>query len=229
MRLHDEIEEGGAMSDDLDAILAETKLEPACEGMSRKEITSLLSSELVRLVLTRKNAYSYWAHEVEVYDESKGAMTWVDFMRFEPAGYHTATHPGNTERGTFACYEVKSCIADIKSGHGLNWFGDENYMVIPVELFPKLKRAYHGTFEKNFEDRDDKLREHVPSLCKFKFMFYGKARNGSGAFRTLDDSTQRLPRTKPASELLLCMMRAMLADSDRSDISHRIDRLGDAE
>ena len=29
---------------DLNAILAETKLRPACEGMSRKETTSLLSS-----------------------------------------------------------------------------------------------------------------------------------------------------------------------------------------
>ena len=210
--------------DDLKAILAETKLKPACEGMSRKEVTSLLSSELVRLVLTRKNAYSYWAHEVEVYDGRKGAMGRVDFMQFDPAGYHTATFPGAVERGVFTCYEVKSCIADIKSGHGLNWFGDENFMVIPVELYPKFKRAYHGSFEKNFEDRDEKLREHIPSLCAFKFMFYGTARNGRGAFRALDERMQRLPRTKPASELLLCMMRAMLADSDRSDVSHRIVR-----
>lgn len=216
----------GRADEDLSAILAETKLRPACEGLSRKETTSLLSSELVRLVLTRKNAYSYWAHEVEVYDERKGATTWVDFMQFEPAGYHTATHPGNVERGTFTCYEVKSCIADIKSGHGLNWFGDENYMVIPVELFPKFRRAYHGSFEKNFEDRDEKLREHIPSLYGFKFMFYGIGRNGRGAFRTLDldDLMRRLPRTKPASELLLCMMRAMLANSDRADVSHRIVR-----
>lgn len=214
---------------DLNAILAETKLAPACEGMSRKEVTALLSSELVRLVLTRKNAYSYWAHEVEVYDESKGATTWVDFMQFEPAGYHTATHPGNVERGTFSCYEVKSCIADIKSGHGLNWFGDENFMVIPVELYPKFKRAYHGSFEKNFEDRDEKLRKYIPSLSDFKFMFYGISRNGRGAFRTIDDRMQRLPRTKPASELLLCMMRAMLADSDRSDVSHKIERSIDVD
>ena len=214
------------MSEDeeLQAILAETKLKPACESMSRKEITSLLSSELVRCVLTRKNAYSYWAHEVEVYDERKGATTWVDFMQFEPAGYHTATHPGNVERGTFTCYEVKSCIADIKSGHGLNWFGDENYMVIPVELFPKFKRAYYGTFEKEFADRDEKLCKHVQSLYDFQFMFYGTAGNGRGAFRTVDDHFHRLPRTKPASELLLCMMRAMLANSDRSDVSHRIER-----
>lgn len=225
MGVRDELQTDAALNE----IIAATKLRPACEGLSRTEITSLLSSELVRLVLTRKNAYSYWAHEVEVYDERKGAMTWVDFMQFEPAGYHTATHPGNVERGTFSCYEVKSCIADIKSGHGLNWHGDENYMVIPVELYPKFKRAYHGSFERNFEDRDEKLREHVPSLYDFKFMFYGTARNGRGAFRTLDDSMQRLPRTKPASELLLCMMRAMLANSDRSDVSHRIERLGDAE
>ena len=68
------------------------------------------------------------------------------------------------------------------------------------------------------------LCEHIPSLCAFKFMFYGTARNGRGAFRTLDDRIQWLPRTKPASELLLCMMRAMLADSDRADVSHRIVR-----
>lgn len=214
------------MDDDelLQAICKETGLKPACEGMPRREVTSLLSEELVRLRLTRKNAYSYWAHEVEVYDERKNAMTWVDFMQFEPAGYHTATHPGNVEKGTFTCYEVKSCLDDIKSGHGLNWFGDGNYMVVPVELYPKFKMAWHGTQKGRFEDYDRKLREHVPSLYDFKFLFYGRARNGRGAFRELKAYAESLPRTKPAGELLLCMMRAMLADSDRSGVSHRIER-----
>ena len=53
---------------------------PTCDGMGRKETTELLNSELIRLRLTKKNAYSYWAHEV-----------WLDRYRDEkidnPSGY----------------------------------------------------------------------------------------------------------------------------------------------
>lgn len=205
------------MEYELEALRKVLGIKPACEGMSRKEVTSLLNRELIRVKLERKNAYSYWAHEVEVYDERKGATTWVDFMQFEPGGYHTATHPGNVEAGTFTCYEVKSCLEDIKSGHGLNFYGDENYLVMPVEVYPKFKHAY-------IEKRDKKLNELIPNLYGFEFMLYGIGRNGSPTFKVNDSYIKPLPRTKPASELLLCMMRAMIANSGRSDVSHAIIR-----
>lgn len=202
------------MSNELDAIKAVLGIKPACDGMTRKEITSLLNSELIRLKLERKNAYSYWAHEVEVYNERKNTTTWVDFMQFEPGGYHAATHPGSVESGTFTCYEVKSSLEDIKSGHGLNFYGDENYLVMPVEVYPKFKHAY-------IEKRDKKLHELIPGLYSFEFLLYGIGRNGYATFKTNETRIHRLPRTKPASELLLCMMRALIANSDRSDVDHR--------
>ena len=212
------------MNEELEAIRSVLGIRPACDGMSRKEVTSLLNRELIWCRLERKNAYAYWAHEVEVYDERKGKGTWVDFMQFEPGGYHAATYPGHVEAGTFICYEVKSCLEDIKSGHGLNFFGDENYLVMPCEVFPKFKEAWHGTSEGGFEDYDRKLRECIPSFSGFDIMLYGTARNGRGTFKVNVVNVLHRPRTKPASELLLCMMRAMIANSDRSDVDHRIVR-----
>ena len=210
--------------DTMEAIRAVLGIKPACQGMKRAEITSLLNRELVRLKLERRNAYSYWAHEVEVWDERKGSTTWVDFMLFEPGGYHTATRPGNIEAGKFTCFEVKSCLEDIKSGHGLNFYGDENYLVMPCEVYPKFKDAWHGTLKGNFKDQDKKLHECVPTLSSFEFMLYGTGRNGYASFKVNEDHILRRPRTKPASELLLCMMRAMIANSGRSDVSHAVVR-----
>jgi len=199
----------------LDAIKEVFGIVPACDGMERKEITSLLNSELIRCRLTRKNAHSYWAHEVEVYNEYKRMTTWVDFMQFEPGWHHTARYPGCVEKGTFTCYEVKSCIADIKSGHGINFYGDENFLVMPVEVYPKYKEELIG----------GKLDEYLPVHYNYNVLLYGKLRNGWRGFRAIEGGhIGDIPRTKPASELLLCMMRALIANSDRADVQHEITR-----
>lgn len=194
---------------------------PACRDLSRKETTSLLNRELVRCKLERQNAYAYWAHEVEVHDWRIGKLVRADFVQFEPFGYHTAIDAGLIEKGMFTFYEVKSCIDDLKSGHGLNFFGDRNYIVMPVEVFPEYKRRAND--DVNFDKRLIEVMASV-AATNFTFLLYGKSRNGKGAFKETSEFSPRGSRTKPASELLLCMMRALIANSGHSDVQHRIAR-----
>lgn len=185
------------------------QLKPICEGMGRREVTDLLGSELVRLRLERRNAYSYWAHEVEVYRCGESPMR-IDFMHFEPADYHTCIHAGGIERGTFAVYEVKSCLADLKSGCGLNFVGDENWIVMPVELFERYKEARLG-------DRD-----LAAATARAGCLLYGQGRNGRPRFAEADRPSLARGRRLPASELLLDMMRALIANSGHSSIDHPV-------
>lgn len=47
--------------------------------------------------------------------------------------------PSSLELGTFEFYEIKSCIADFESGHGLTFEGDENYLVTVPDLAERLR------------------------------------------------------------------------------------------
>ena len=42
------------------------------------------------------------------------------------------------EPGTFVCYEVKSCKADFLSGHGQNFIGEKNYLVMTMSTYKEL-------------------------------------------------------------------------------------------
>lgn len=178
---------------------------PVLEGKARGEITDTLSKALVNQVLQRRNAYTYWAHEVEF---QKPACR-VDFVSFEPIS-HTLTDAAAIEKGTFTYYEVKSCMGDLKSGHGLNFEGDVNYLVMPVELYPKYKNAL----------ADGKLEWH--GFCKY--LLYGSKRGGHLGFKEIGDMPHYEYRKRPAAEILLCIMRAMIANSGHSNIEHPIDR-----
>jgi hypothetical protein len=183
--------------------------------MSRSEITDLLDRELVRLRLTKKNAYSFWAHEVwlDRYKE-KGEAKRVDFMEFVPKGGPMYGDGPHVEQGIFTFYEVKSCMADLKSGHGLNFYGDENYLVMPVELYkPYLEESM----------RNEHLRQ---SARLARCMLYGIGRNGKPTFWAQDMPMPKwYCRTRSASELLFCMMRAMIANSDHSNVNHAVRRM----
>ena len=50
--------------------------------------------------------------------------------------------PASVELGRFECYEVKSCMADFNSGHGLTFYGDVNYLVTTRELAEELRVTY---------------------------------------------------------------------------------------
>lgn len=191
-----------------------TMPKPACEGMKRSEITSLLDEELVRLRLTKKNAYSYWAHEVWV-DRYTDHEKRIDFVEFLPKGGVTYSDAPHIEHGIFTFYEVKSCMQDLKSGHGLTFEGDENFLVMPVELYePYL----HAKLE------DGYLRS---ATTRARCLLYGIGRNGKPTFweQPKGYANSWACRKRSASELLFCMMRAMLANSDHARVDHDIKRI----
>lgn len=87
--------------------------------MSRTETTAMLS-ELVEKRL--KNRVSFWASEVN-FDLGTSKNRRIDFMGFKPFTPGYVLMPASVELGEFSCYEVKSCMADFKSGHGLTFYG----------------------------------------------------------------------------------------------------------
>lgn len=100
----------------------------------RSETTKSLSS----MVEARLRGKAYWSAEVML-GAADARSKRVDYMAFNldrrDWGEITAA---SMERGTFSCYEVKSCMADFESGHGLNFIGDENYLVCERELADRL-------------------------------------------------------------------------------------------
>lgn len=109
--------------------------------MTREEVTSKLS----RLVEKRiSRLCPLWAPEVDVIRLKDGMRTGrVDFAGFTPYGYGLGyiPDPASLEQGKLTCYEVKSCMSDYNSGHGLNFVGDVNWLVCPVELCESLRES----------------------------------------------------------------------------------------
>jgi len=174
---------------------------PLLEGMGRKEVTETLSRELAEKVLTVKGRYNYWAAEVWL-DRYTDHESRVDFVSFEPLGGPTYTDGPHIERGRFSFYEVKSCVADLKSGHGLTFEGDDNWLVMPVEMWEPYKQAVH-------EDEALYAKTRLASC-----LLYGSRRGKAGFFMVNEPfRADWLARRRPASELLFCMMRASLARS----------------
>lgn len=188
--------------------------QPACARMGRAEITSLLDSELVRLRLNRKGSYSFWAHEVWL-DRYSDHEKRVDFVQFVPKGGPTYSDGPHIEHGTFSFYEVKSCMADLRSGHGLSFEGDDNWLVMPVEMFEPYKQAALD---------DDYVRERTRLA---RCLLYGVGKNGRPTFweQPRDWANNWACRKRGASELLFCMMRAMIANSDHSCVNHDVRRM----
>ena len=109
--------------------------------MKREEVTSKLS-RLAEKHISRRCAL--WAPEVDVPVLKDGMKIGrVDFAGFTPYGYGLGCVPDAAflERGKLTCYEVKSCMPDYNSGHGLNFVGDVNWLVCPVELFESLRES----------------------------------------------------------------------------------------
>lgn len=96
----------------------------------RPLITKIISDTLIKTRLAGK----IWASEV-VLDYGHAHPMRVDFMSFEPQGQFSVS---DIEKGSFTCYEVKSCMADVRSGHGLNFLGERNYIVTTMECYKQL-------------------------------------------------------------------------------------------
>jgi hypothetical protein len=102
--------------------------------MQRTEITSFLNELLVTTRLS--GIGKHYASEVTLdYGHKKGEPKRIDFVQFKPANTYSIS---GIERGEFIGYEVKSCVADVFSGNGLNIECDRNYIVTTMETWKKL-------------------------------------------------------------------------------------------
>ena len=94
--------------------------------MTRPEITAELSAMLEKKINPHNDPRIYWAKEV-TFDYSTDHAVRVDYMRFVPVNNSVS----GIEKGDCYCYEIKSSVEDFHSGHGLNFIGDYNYLVLP--------------------------------------------------------------------------------------------------
>lgn len=125
--------------------------------MNRKMVTSFLSN----LLITKKlqGIGKYWASEVSI-DYGSTNVKRVDFMQFMPPNQCSV---GAIEKGQFICYEIKSCREDIYSGNGLNFLGEQNYIVATMECYKDL-----------IADRNSgKLLEHIRECNPESSRYYG--------------------------------------------------------
>lgn len=115
--------------------------------MNRKETTEFLGNLLVKSRFSGMG--KYWAREVSIdYGHMKGKEKRVDFMQFIPVGQCSVS---SIEKGIFVCYEIKSCKADVYSGNGLNFLGEKNYIVMPMESLKEIQQ----------DVRSGKLYKHI--------------------------------------------------------------------
>ena len=99
--------------------------------MKRADTTKLLTKILLSDKLSDRK---YYAKEVSV-DYGTDKTKRVDVMEFVP---QNVSHVSGIEKGYFVCYEIKSCEADIFSGHGMNFLGEQNYIVTTMETYRKV-------------------------------------------------------------------------------------------
>lgn len=125
--------------------------------MDRKKTTEFLGNLLVQDRLS--GAGKHWAKEVSI-DFGTTDVKRVDFMQFEPAG---VTAISSIEKGTFTCYEIKSCKEDVFSGNGLNFIGEKNYIVTTMECYKSIQE----------EIRNGKLDEHINKCSPNSSYNYG--------------------------------------------------------
>lgn len=144
--------------------------------MNRAEITAKLSETIEKKINPQNDPRIYWAKEV-TFDYSSDHAVRVDYMKFVPVNNSTS----GIEKGDFYCYEVKSYIEDFHSGHGLNFIGDYNYLVMTKETYAAVSTEipyYVGIY----------------------------VQDGNGL--TCIKKARRRNRTRPVSEMLLMMFRS---------------------
>lgn len=89
----------------------------------RGDVTAELSQKVAAKL---RREFAIVAQEVWVDSRHR-----VDFVAFSPgAGGRNCA----LEHGKFVFVEVKSCMDDFKSGHGLTFRGDDNWLVSPATL-----------------------------------------------------------------------------------------------
>lgn len=167
--------------------------------MNREEITKFLGDLLIQQRLSGRG--KYWASEVTLdYGQGKGKQKRVDFMQFKPQNQLAVS---GLEKGEFICYEIKSCKADVFSGHGLNFEGDRNYIVTTMETWKDLIA--------NGQERIPHCVGIMVACCKDKYKEFEHPTPlpKDGCWR-LEIVRQAHPidRQRSITELLFCMLRS---------------------
>lgn len=146
--------------------------------MNRSDVTEELSEKVEKKL---RSQFALVAREVWVDPAHR-----VDFMAFSPG---VGGRNMKLEHGRFVFVEVKSCMADFKSGHGLTFRGDDNWLVCPRDLADELhdKMLLPLGVQVYCPDNGGSLR-----------LRYDLGMRGAGSLR--EDST-------------LCLLWAMLMDS----------------
>ena len=117
--------------------------------MKRKEITKFLTDILICDKFADRK---YYALEPTINAGSNNAKR-IDAMQFTPVNVFSTS---GIEKGFFTCYEIKSCVGDVYSGNGLNFLGEENYIVTTMETYKKLLPDISSGFLTNY------IKEHYP-------------------------------------------------------------------
>lgn len=186
--------------------------------MDRKDTTSFLLDTLIRDRLTDRK---YYAREVTL-DYGTRHPKRIDVMQFVPQG---VTYASDIEKGIFICYEIKSCKQDVYSGHGLNFYGEKNYIVTTMETYKELQP----------DIRDGTLTKHIMDLMgektipSYGFLVpvpgYIDLRKTSDTYAEYENPTpidsyndwkfwliyesgKHFVRLRSTNELLFCMLRA---------------------
>ena len=169
--------------------------------MKRKEKTELLRKLLREKLNSKRGVHS--SAEVSLDYGTKNVKR-VDFVSFEPRDQMSIA---GLETGVFTFYEVKSCREDFKSGFGLNFEGDRNYIVTDMLTYKDL--LSHG-------DLDDSKMFNIGGMVAIP-----KGVNVLDEFERPNNLTtavdwelvvikaaRRKQRKRSIGELLFCMLRS---------------------
>lgn len=164
--------------------------------MNRKEITKFLSDLLKRDKLS--GIGKHWASEVSL-DYGTKDVKRIDFLQFEPADQMSVS---GIEKGTFTCYEIKSCKADFNSGFGKNFITERNYFVMPMATYKEVINDiphYVGVLCPVPYNKDKYEEFENPTVLDGDISNWGLV-----AIR----STYSQPRKRSMTELLFYMLRS---------------------
>ncbi len=187
--------------------------------MNRKETTTFLTELLIR---DRLSDRKYYAKEVTL-DYGTNHPKRIDIMQYSPDG---TTYVSDIEHGCFTCYEIKSCIQDVYSGNGLNFYGEKNYIVTTMETYKKLlEDMRNGKLDEHIKDFMGIPKEGtcpyfgvivpVPDSCNLREKTIEEFKNPTPLDADIRWTTSiiypqstKWHRTRGTTELLFCMLRS---------------------
>ena len=192
--------------------------------MNRKETTKFLTDLLIR---DRLSDRKYYAREVTL-DYGTTHPKRIDIVQFSPKG---VVYASDIEKGTFTCYEIKSCKQDIYSGNGLNFFGEKNYIVTTMQTWKDISDDYRsGDLGRYILQNYPESSAHygfivpVPAYIDLRSTddLYAEFKNPTPLNDAIHEWKMHtiIPcyeghRTRSTNELLFCMLRSKHNDTNR--------------